>query len=301
MRTAPPIPAELWALMDRVGPKWGSNVPGHVRLMVEAFTPLLARCPKDGVKLTRGIAYGAHPRQILDVYQASGGRGAPMVLFAHGGAFVDGDKDRSPEIYGNVLYYLARHGIIGINVEYRLAPEIRYPAGSEDVGLAVRWAAQNAASLGGDAARLFAFGHSTGAAHAASYAYDVRRHPPGGPGLAGLIVVSGRVRADNLPENPNARKVEAYYGTDASVLNDVSPVSHVCAGSLPTMIAVAEFENPLIDVHCAELFYRFAAARRRASRFLRLARHNHTSIIAHLNTAEETLGREIVEFVETGR
>lgn len=301
MSTAPPIPPELWTLMDQVGPKWGSNVPGHVCLMIEAFTPLLARCPKDGVKRTRGIAYGPHPRQILDVYQASGSRGAPMVLFVHGGAFVDGDKDRSPEIYANVLYYLARHGIIGINVEYRLAPESRYPAGSEDIGLAVRWAAQNAASLGGDAVRLFAFGHSTGAAHAASYAYDVRRQPPGGPGLAGLIVVSGRVRAENLPENPNARKVEAYYGTDVSVLNDVSPVSHVCADSVPTMIAVAEFENPLIDVHCAELFHRFAAARRRAPRFLRLARHNHTSIIAHLNTAEETLGREILEFVETGR
>lgn len=301
MSTAPPIPAELWTLMDQLGPKWGSNVPGHVRLMVEAFTPLLARCPKNGVTLTRGIAYGAHPRQVLDVYQAAGSRGAPMVLFVHGGAFVDGDKDRSPEIYGNVLYYLARHGIIGINVEYRLAPESRYPAGSEDIGLAVRWAAQNAASLGGDAARLFAFGHSTGAAHAASYAYDVRRQPPGGPGLAGLIVVSGRVRADNLAENPNARKVEAYYGTDVSVLNDVSPVSHVCADSVPTMIAVAEFENPLIDVHCAELFYRLAAAGGRAPRFLRLARHNHTSIIAHLNTAEETLGREILEFVETGR
>ena len=123
MSAVPPIPAELWTLMDQLGPKWGSNVPGHVRLMVEAFTPLLARCPKDGIRLTRGIAYGAHPRQILDVYQAAGSRGAPMVLFVHGGAFVDGDKDRSPEIYGNVLYYLARHGIIGINVEYRLAPE----------------------------------------------------------------------------------------------------------------------------------------------------------------------------------
>ena len=301
MSAAPRIPAELWTLMDEVGPKWGSNVSGHVCMMIEAFTPLLARCPKDGIRLTRGIAYGAHPRQVLDVYQARGSRGAPVVLFFHGGAFVDGDKDRSPEIYANVLYYLARHGIIGVNVEYRLAPENRYPAGSEDVALAVRWAAQNAASLGGDPARLFAFGHSAGAAHAASYAYDARRHAPGGPGLAGLIVVSGRVRADNLAENPNARKVEAYYGGDMSVLEDVSPVNHVCAGSVPTMIAVAEFENPLIDVHCAELFYRLAAARRRAPRFLRLVRHNHTSIIAHLNTAEDTLGREILEFVETGR
>ena len=43
---------------------------------------------------------------------------------------------------------------------------------------------------------------------------------PGGPGIAGLIVVSGRVRAETLPENPNAHKVAAYYETtDAARLD----------------------------------------------------------------------------------
>ena len=67
------------------------------------------------------------------------------------------------------------------------------------------------------------------------------------------------------------------------------------------MIAVAEFENPFLDVHCSELFYRLAKAHGRASRFLRLEGHNHTSIIASLNTADERLGREIVAFIKTGR
>ena len=63
------------------------------------------------------------------------------------------------------------------------------------------------------------------------------------------------------------------------------------------MIAIAEFENPFLDVHCAELFYRLSAAAGRAPRFLRLEGHNHTSIIAHLNTAEDRLGREILAFM----
>lgn len=294
---APQIPAELWDLMARIGPVWGRDVPRHVRQMIDAFTPLLASSPKEGVERTRDVAYGPHPRQVLDVYRPSGSRRAPTVMFVHGGAFVDGEKDRSPEIYANVLYYLARHGIVGLNLEYRLAPEFRYPAGAEDVALAARWAAEHAAQMGGDARRLFLFGHSAGAAHAASYAYG----SPEGASLAGLIVVSGRVRAETLPENPNARKVEAYYGNDAATLEETSPVNHVRAESPPTMIAVAEYENPLIDVHCAELFHRFAAAQRRAPRFVWLARQNHTSIIAHLNTAEDRLGREILEFVERGR
>jgi len=119
--------------------------------------------------------------------------------------------------------------------------------------------------------------------------------------VAGLVVLSGRVRAEMLPENPNARKVEAYYGADPAVLEDCSAVTHVSANSVPTMIAVAEYENPLLDVHCAELFHRLAAAKRRAPRMVWLAGHNHTSIIAHFNTAEERLGREILDFIRLGR
>ena len=224
-----------------------------------------------------------------------------MLMFVHGGAFVDGHRNRTPEIYSNVLYYFARNGVVGVNVEYRLAPEFRYPSGSKDVGYAVQWVQANIGKFGGDPYRIFLVGHSAGAAHAASYAYDRRLQPPGGPGLSGLIVLSGRVRAEMLPENPNSRKVEAYYGADSAVHEDASAVSHVCSESIPTMIAVAEYENPLLDVHCAELFHRLAVAKRCAPRFVWLAGHNHTSAIAHFNTAEERLGLEMLEFLKLGR
>lgn len=99
------------------------------------------------------------------------------------------------------------------------------------------------------------------------------------------------------PENPNAHKVQAYYGTDASKYDDYSPVSHVSKNSIPTFIAWAEFENPLVDVYCAELVYRLAAAKRKAPPLIWLRGHNHTSAIAHINTAEEQLGRAILEFI----
>jgi hypothetical protein len=62
------------------------------------------------------------------------------------------------------------------------------------------------------------------------------------------------------------------------------------------MIAIAEFENPLLDLYGLELAHRLAVARRRAPRFIRLTGHNHISIVAHFNTIEDNLGREIVEF-----
>jgi acetyl esterase len=297
MSQAPAIPESVRALMAEVGPRWSGNTAGNVKLMIEAFTPILKGAPKDGVKVSRDQAYGRHPRQILDVYAPAGVTDAPVVIFVHGGAFVDGERDRTEEIYSNVLYFFARQGIVGINMEFRLAPEAMYPGGAQDVGLAVAWARENVAKHGGDAKKIFIMGHSAGAAHAGLYAYDKRLWPASGVGVAGLIVVSGRVRADNLPENPNAKKVEAYFGTDTKLMEDGSPVNHVNAGSVPTFVAMAEFENPLLDMYCSELIYRLAQAKRRAPPSMWLRGHNHTSIIAHFNTAEDALGRAIVAFV----
>jgi acetyl esterase/lipase len=184
---------------------------------------------------------------------------------------------------------------------YRLAPEAKFPDSAQDVGAVVRWAREAASELGLDRGRLFLMGHSAGAAHAGSYAYDRSIHPPEGPGLAGLIVVSGRVRADNRPDNPNARKVEAYYGTDPARLEASSPVDHVDARSVPTLVAWAEYENPLIDVYCAELVHRLAAAKRRSPPVVWLAGHNHTSAIGHFGTEEETLGHAILDFIARPR
>jgi acetyl esterase len=219
-------------------------------------------------------------------------------MFVHGGAFVEGHRNRSDEIYANVLYYLARHGCVGVNVEYRLAPQHTFPSGTEDVRLALEWVRANIEGFGGNPRQVFLMGHSAGAAHAASYAYDRRQQPAEGPGIAGLIVVSGRVRADNGPGNPNARKVEAYYGTDSTSFDDVSPVSHVSADSPPTMIAFAQYENPLIDVYCLELAHRLAVAKGVAPRVTRVAEHNHTSIIAQFNTAYDRLGQEVLAFID---
>jgi len=289
------IPKSLLDRMAEIGPCWATDVAGHVCEMVEAFTPVLALAPKEGVDVTCNLSYGKDARQVLDVYRPITAVGAPVLLFFHGGAFVDGQKDRSPEIYSNVLFYLARHGIVGLNVEYRLAPEHRYPSGTEDVRLAVAWARANAAAFGGQARAVFLMGHSAGAAHTGSYAYT-STDP-----VSGHIVVSGRVRAETWVGNPNAAKVAAYYGSDPSILEQASQVNLVHKGCPATMIAVAEFENPFLDVHCAELYYRLAQLNARAGPFLRLKGHNHTSIIASMNTADERLGREILQFIDDHR
>lgn len=295
------LPGTMRREMARIGPIWASDIRKHRDIVFAAYAPLLAQAPKAGVAVEKDVAYGEHPRQRLDVYRAQYRNPTPVVIFAHGGAFVRGDKSVNDEVYANVLYYFARNGCLGINMEYRLAPEAPYPAGAEDVAAAVRWAAAHAAERGGDPARIFVMGHSSGACHVAGYACDPGAGVKPDPGLAGIVLVSGRLRADARPENPNADGVRAYFGEDESKYDRRSPAKWAKRCPVPVMLAIAEYDNPLLDVYGAEFFWRWADAHGRAPRFLRLRNHNHFSMIAHFNTGEDILGREIVDFIATLR
>jgi len=296
MANLPEIPADLRVLMAEIGPRWPTDTKGHIRLMIEKFTEVLKAAPRDGIAVET-VRYGAHERQQFEVFQPGGSRAKPGLIFVHGGAFTEGSRHRSSEIYANVLTYFARHDVVGINAGYRLAPDACYPEATRDLAAIVRWMRENAARLNVDPGRIFLMGHSAGGAHVGSYAYDTRHQPAEGHGLAGVLIISGRMRADARPENPNASRVAVYYGTDTGRYDDVSPVTHIDAQSPPTFIACAEFENPLIDVYCFELAYRLGVAKGYAPPFAWMKGHNHTSIIGHFNTAEDALGRACLDFI----
>lgn len=282
--------------MMEIGPAWERDVPKHREIVLRAYAPALERAPKAGVTVMRDISYGSHARQVLDCFVPKAATNAPVVVFVHGGVFVRGDKRLSTEVYDNVLYWFARQGCVGINIEYRLAPESQWPGGAEDLGLAIGWAHSEVGRFGGAPNSIFAIGHSAGSTHVGTYAYDPAAGHLGRD-LAGIVLLSPRVRIDVSPENPFAENVRAYFGDDASVYEVRSPVTHAAVSTLPAMIAIAEFENPLLDVYGLELAHRIAVARGRAPRFMRLTGHNHISLVAHFNTLEDTLGREIVDFM----
>src|SRR5450759_5309861 len=126
---APKIPEALRALMAEIGPKWGKPgalpVSQSVQLMVTRFSEVLSSAPNDGVEETYDIPYASmDPRQVLDVHRPGPPKAskrqadapsdlAPVVIFVHGGAFTDGEKARTPQIYANVSRFFARHGVVG--------------------------------------------------------------------------------------------------------------------------------------------------------------------------------------------
>ena len=126
--------------------------------------------PENGFAATRDIAFGTHPRNKLDVYKptSSGSTKQPVVVFFYGGAWDSGEK-------GGYLFAaeaLTSRGYVVVIPDYRLYPEVTFPAYMDDAALAVKWTFDNISTFGGDPAKVFLMGHSAGAQLAALLAYD---------------------------------------------------------------------------------------------------------------------------------
>jgi acetyl esterase/lipase len=304
----PNLPENIQKRLSEINPLYQDDINRYGGETLELFAPLLATEPKAGVYVLSDQVYGADPKQKLDVYQPEGANGLPIVAYFHGGALTSGDKNDprgknkgSSEISANALYYFARHGFLGINANYRLAPAHKYPAGAEDVGAVVAWLKANAKRLGGNPERIYLIGRSTGGLHVATWAYDPKIHGAAGPGVAGVVLISGRLKADSRLDDPNGSRIPQYFGSDPSLYPERSPITFGAQSTLPTFIVIAEFDNPFLDVYSAELFAKMCAARSKCPRFLRLVGHNHQSTTASLNTADDLLGREIIDFIRQGK
>jgi acetyl esterase len=296
------MPAHVGQRLAEVGPGWGKNIPGNIEKTLEVYSPLLAVAPKTGIAVQRDVAYGADPRHRLDLYRAEGLKNAPVLVFLHGGAYVRGDRNINGEVYANVPTYFARHGMLGVNATYRLAPAAQWPAAAQDVGAVVQWLKENAAKHGGDPNRIYLMGHSAGATHVATYAYLKHLQPAQGPAIAGMILMSGRYHFNPSRDDPNLKNFQAYFGTDAAQYPARSPLSHVkAAAAIPTFIVISEYDNPDLDTQGALLLSALCERDRACPRFTRMEKHNHLSMVYQFNTADEAMGREVLEFIRRSR
>lgn len=147
--------------------------------------------PDTGYILHKDIAYGSLPRQKLDVYVPE--QPAPyagVILFFYGGSWQKGSK----ELYRFVAQTFASRGYITVIADYRLYPDVYYPAFVEDGAEALAWVHRHIGEYGGDNDRIFLAGHSAGAYIAAMLALDSRftREAGGSPAwIKGVMALSG--------------------------------------------------------------------------------------------------------------
>lgn len=274
---------------------------GHVidPASFDIFAPLVPPPPYDDVTMVEDIAYGDDAAQILDVYTfnaAEQGVSRPVLLYVHGGGFTGGSKQGAyyPQ---SATAWAARNGMVGVNIDYRVAPENLYPAASADLAAAVAWVRANIAQYGGDPDHIVLWGHSAGANVVSDY---VATDAIGSDELAGVkgAVLMSPAYALAMGDEPHV-----YYGTDAGLQTAAPAIDRLGATSLPLMIAWAEYDP--------ELFHQFAeaagatlcvegsteASKVNCPQMLFLTDHNHMTEGASIGSVDESFSGPFSEWL----
>jgi acetyl esterase/lipase len=144
--------------------------------------------PVAGVQVDRHTLTTADGVTLdLDWYHTPGGLPGSAVLYLHGGGMIFGLEHLGRVYDLAVRNYVATSGVPMLVVDYRIAPEHPHPTPVEDCYAALRWLADNAATLGGDPARIGVMGDSAGGGLAAGVSLLARDRE--GPPIAQQLLI----------------------------------------------------------------------------------------------------------------
>jgi triacylglycerol lipase len=283
------MPPDIAAALREIGPK----IDG--RKTAELYAPLQPKEPYPNVTVTRDIHYGPHERHVLDLFvspDTTPKSAKPVVVFIHGGGFAAGAKHTpgSP-FYDNVGLWAASHGLVGVTINYRLAPQFQYPAGVEDLTRLVTWLKANIKAKGGDPKKIFLWGHSAGAAHAGDYIATMANKGKD-PGIAGAILTSGFYE---LGDTVSVWK--AYYGEDVSKYKERSSLDGIAKSKVRLLVTDAELDPDTFKPQSDLLAEARAKAGKPVTR-VKLAGHSHISELYAVNTADDSLSGPVLKFIQ---
>lgn len=284
MASPPGMPAEVAAGLHEIG----ARIEGQRTAAL--YAPLHAKLVHDSVEVRRNLAYGPHERHRADVFLPKArGTGRALVVFVHGGGFARGAKDNPGQFYyDNIGYWAAKQGLVGVTINYRLAPEFQFPAGAQDVERVVGWLRQRAGEWGADPARIFLFGHSAGGAHVADYLARTPRPP-----VAGAILMSGIYTLGD-----GVSIWSAYYGEDVSKYPGRTSLPRLIQHRIPMFVAWAELD-PENFVPDSEQLVAGRLENRRPTIQLRLPNHSHLSEAYAIGTDDTSLTGPLLDFIRS--
>ena len=292
------------ALADSMPPDIADKIAALGRVIAPPqtnaiYAPLLSQEPFPGIKIARDVKYGPDELNVLDVFTAEGATGArPIFVHVHGGGFRGGDKKlpNSP-LLDNIPLWAARNGMVGVNINYRLAPKSTWPSGPEDLKALVTWLRANAASYGGDPTRIYVMGWSAGAGHVAAYVAFPEYHAVPGGGLAGAILLSGSPLDTTVFD---MKPYEPYFGADASKYPALSPTPGLLNSKMPLLVAYAGFDPPGIEKESINLIDALCKAERCPTKVF-LKTHSHMSEGDAIGTTDTELTDQLLAFMKVGK
>jgi acetyl esterase/lipase len=193
------------------------------------------------VRITN-IPYGTDPRQKLDVYLPKKMTPpAKVVIFFYGGSWREGSKTD----YRFVAQALTSRGFIVVLPDYRLYPQVIFPAFVEDGAAAVRWVRDHISTYGGDTNHLYLMGHSAGSHIAALLTLD-------GGYLKNVGLDRNVIRATaalsgpyDFTPNPWDRPVFGMGTNETTINPNIEPITFV-DGKEPPMLLMQGLRDKIV-------------------------------------------------------
>ncbi|MEM8948827.1 MAG: alpha/beta hydrolase [Pseudomonadota bacterium] len=258
---------------------------------------LNALISEDGYRIERDIVYGEAPRNKLDIYIPDETKSdASVAIFFYGGRWEYGSKAD----YLFVGQALASQGIVTVILDYRLFPDVRFPAFVEDGAKAVSWVHRHIAGYGGDPRQIHLIGHSAGAHIAAMLSLDtsfLAAEDVAVEDIEGLVGLAGPY--DFLPiKDPIVKEVFAVDDLEAT-----QPVTHASGRAPRALLLTGDDDETVLPRNSTRLgdAINQAGAEAEVSVYKGVG---HVGIVLALASPFRWLAptlRDIVEFIAAGR
>jgi arylformamidase len=235
--------------------------------------------------------------QSVDVYWNELSTGADVLLFAHGGGWLRGDKST----YRPVAESLASRGMTVVLVNYRLAPRWKFPSPVEDVAAAIAWARASAESCHGDPSRLFLMGHSAGAHLITLAVCDdryLRPHGLAASDIAGVVAISGVFEIAVKEGGATPEFLGMVFGDDERVWADATCRNHVepsMSGLPPFLFTWVAEEDVMIRDESEGIIEAFESAGLAYERFV-FEGDDHDAFVRALRASDSPFLRRLNRF-----
>jgi acetyl esterase/lipase len=233
--------------------RWGLRIAATLPMLLliagcSASEFFIANAPNAFSRVERhlDIAYGSDPRQRLDVFSPPRAKGRPIVIFWYGGSW---EKGRKAD-YRFVGTALAERGIVAIIPDYRLYPQVTFPAFDEDGARAVAWVEQHAGEFGGNPKHIVLMGHSAGGHTAAFLALNhafLAKYGADPHDISGFVGLSG-----TYVFVPDSDELRAAFPAPYTV-NDWQPIKFVDADSPPALLLHGLADKEVLPQEAIEL------------------------------------------------
>jgi acetyl esterase/lipase len=272
-------------------------------MLLFLLAALATAAEQSTVRVVKDIPYvtGAqYPDGLdkLDLYLPEGKTGVPVIVWIHGGALTQDDKN----LEGGTGQRFAAAGIATVTVNYRLSPGVSHPGHVQDAAASFAWVKKHIAEYGGDPATIVLAGHSAGAYLAQLLVADERylkAHGLSARDVRAVVPISAFFWVERNGVAPDRPK--HVWGTDPKVWVDASPAHHLHAKVPPTLIIYADGDEPWRRAQNVEMADALKAAGSPPVDVVQIAERTHMSIWRRMGNADDPTSERVIAFVRSLR